>query len=105
MLKVHKISIVINLSVTHILSLPAIFPKINNGYTKEGALRPRFFLIKTPALGGSTSHAWRRVFIIRLCLSIVDMVEVAYLHILGNILAVVAQQIPFAVHSVVGRIP
>ena len=35
MLKVHKISIVINLSVTHILSLPAIFPKINNGYTKE----------------------------------------------------------------------
>lgn len=93
----HKISIVINLSVTHILSLPAIFPKINNGYTKEGALRPRFF--------NQNARAWRRVFIIRLCLSIVDMVEVAYLHILGNILAVVAQQIPFAVHSVVGRIP
>lgn len=50
MLKVHKISIVINLSVTHILSLPAIFPKINNGYTKEGAFTPPVFLIKTPAL-------------------------------------------------------
>ena len=57
MLKVHKISIVINLSVTHILSLPAIFPKINNGYTKEGAFTPPVFLIKTPALGGSTSRA------------------------------------------------
>lgn len=104
MLKVHKISIVINLSVTHILSLPVIFPKINNGYTKEGALRPRFFNQNARARRGSTFCAWRRVFIIRLCLSIVDMVKVAYLHILGNILAVVAQQIPFAVHSVVGRI-
>lgn len=104
MLKVHKISIVINSYVTHILSLPAIFPKINNGYTKEGALRPRFFNQNAHVPRGSTSRAWRRVFIIRLCLSIVDMVEVAYLHILGNILAVVAQQIPFAVHSVVGRI-
>lgn len=102
----HKISIVINLSVTHILSLPAIFPKINNGYTKEGAFTPPvFFNQNARAPRGSTPRAWRRVFIIRLCLSIVDMVEVAYLHILGNILAVVAQQIPFAVHSVVGRIP
>ena len=50
MLKVHKISIVINLSVTHILSLPAIFPKINNGYTKEGGFYAPGFLINTPAL-------------------------------------------------------
>ena len=104
MLKVHKISIVINSYVTHILSLPAIFPKINNGYTKEGALRPRFFNQNARAPRGSTSRAWRRVFIIRLCLSIVDVIKVAYLHILGNILAVVAEQIPFAVHSVVGCI-
>ena len=78
--------------------------KINNGYTKEGALSSRFFKKNVRARRGSTSRAWRRVFIIRLCPSIEDMVEVAYLHILGNILAVVAQQIPFAVHSVVGRI-